>query len=148
MGQTNNKNNSENAKDYKGDFVFRIYDANLDFDDIENNLPVTPTKIIRKGEKLRGKHAAPVDVWLYKKCISNWDDKFKTLENMLDELILYSEFIIKAKQKYNSVTLTFYIRTDFAQMGFHIPEEIIGKLNRLNLGLGLDVLSFGMVKDE
>ncbi|MEX1376255.1 MAG: DUF4279 domain-containing protein [Eubacteriales bacterium] len=132
--------------DFRGDLVLRIYDENLDFDEISHNIKLEPTTIIKQGEKIRGKRNAPYDGWLYIKQIDNWENKFDQLNAMLDELLDYAEFIRMAKEKYKYVAFTFYIRTNSGQIGFQIPEITVKKLEELNIGLEFDILSFGMAE--
>ncbi len=132
-----------------GSFALSISDLNLDFNDIEAYLPIKHAKIIRRGQmvgKLKNIEA-PYDMWLYEVLLADEGDIFKGLLLLLDNILPYSDYLKKARNKYNSVGLNCYLRSDFGQVGFQLSDEAICKLAKLGLCLDFHILSFGAVKD-
>ena len=132
-----------------GSFALSISDLNLDFNDIEAYLPIKPAKIIRRGQmvgKLKNIEA-PYDIWVYEVLIADEKDIFKGLSLLLDNILPYSDYLKKARNKYNSVGLNCYLRSDFGQVGFQLRDEEIFKLADLGLCLDFHILSFGAVRD-
>jgi len=135
--------------DISGNFVFSINDKKLDLKDIEENLLIKPTKIIRKGQMIgKSKNIeAPYDIWSYEIAIVNNKNIFNELSLLLDTLLPYSDYIKTAKNKYESILISCYLRSDYGQIGFQLSEDIILKLGKIGLCLDFHILSFGEVKD-
>ncbi len=83
----------------------------------------------------------------YAKQLKKYMDIFKGLLLLLDNILPYSDYLKKARNKYNSVGLNCYLRSDFGQVGFQLSDEAICKLAKLGLCLDFHILSFGAVKD-
>ena len=83
----------------------------------------------------------------YAKQLKKYMDIFKGLSLLLDNILPYSDYLKKARNKYNSVGLNCYLRSDFGQVGFQLSDEAICKLAKLGLCLDFHILSFGAVKD-
>lgn len=135
--------------DISGSFAFSISDKKLDFKDIENGLPIKPTKIIKKGQMVgRIKNIeAPYDIWSYEISIADSENIFNGLSLLLDDLLPYSRFIKEASEKYENVTVNCYIRSDYGQIGFQLSNEIIMKMGKVGLRLDFHILSYGAVND-
>ena len=135
--------------DISGSFAFSITDKNLDFKDIEDRLLIKPTKVIKRGQMV-GKIKnieAPYDIWSYEVSIVESKNVFNELSLLLDDLLPYSEFIKEAKGNYERVAINCYIRSDYAQIGFQLSNEIIMKLGSIGLCLEFHILSYGAVND-
>lgn len=48
---------------------------------------------------------------------------------------------------YEEVSITIYMRSDFAEIGYSIPSYILKKLSLLDCTLNFEILSFGMAVD-
>ena len=135
--------------DFSGKYAFTICATNLDFKSIEDNLPIKPTKIVRRGQMIGKLNniVAPYDIWSYEKTIVEDENVFYELSIMLDDLLPYNKFIKEAGRKYDNVTINCYLRTDYGQIGFQLSNEIISKLEKVGLSLDFHILSFGAVNE-
>jgi hypothetical protein len=127
-----------------GEITFRISGKKLDFIEIQKNININPTKIIKKDQYIVGNKRAPYDIWLYEKK-TNGD--FKGLRELLDEILPFSLFIKRLKKNCFEVSLDCYFRSDYGQIGFELFPDIIDTLNELGLGINFHILSFGGVVD-
>lgn len=135
--------------DISGSFVLSIKDKKLNFKDIEGNLPIKPTKIIRKGQMI-GKtknNEAPYDIWSYEVTIEDSENVFNELSTLLEDLLPYSEYIKEVSSNFESITINCYLRSNYGQIGFQMNNEIILKLGQIGVSLDFHILSFGAVKD-
>lgn len=135
--------------DISGKFVFSITDSNLNFGELEKNILIKPTKIIRKGQfvgKLKNIEA-PRDIWLYEVKITDNENIFIHLSSLLIQLLPYSNYIKNMIDQYEEVAISCYLRSDFGQIGFQVSSEIISKLEKLGLKLNFHILSLGGIKD-
>ncbi|MEL1136605.1 DUF4279 domain-containing protein [Desulfitobacterium sp. THU1] len=130
-------------------FIFSITDLNLNFNQLNTDIPISPIKIIQRGQligKLK-KIKAPYDIWSYEIIITDNDDIISYLSELLDKLLPYAKCIQEASKQYERSAISCYIRSEFGQMGFHINNEIIIKLASLGLDIDFHILSFGGVKN-
>jgi hypothetical protein len=135
--------------DIRGSFVFLIGDPSLDFEDIEKNLPIIPTDIVKKGDlrKLRKNHKNPYDIWKYEIKIRDRENIFDDLLELLELLTPYSEYIKRISGIYKRVVINCYLRTEYGQIGLEMYNELFHKLADLGLQLDFHILSYGYVKD-
>lgn len=133
-----------------GNFALSIIDPKLDFSSLEKNIGIVPTKIIKKGQLVGvlKNIEAPYDIWTYKIKITNEEDIFADLTNLLNDLLPYSGYIREIKKDYNQVTINCYLRSDLAQIGFEIKGAMITLLEKFGLGINFHILSFGGVEDK
>jgi hypothetical protein len=130
-----------------GSFVFRISDFSLNCKDIEDNLPIKPTKIIKKGQLLEERYEAPYDIWSYEVKITDCENISNDLLILLEILCPYSEYIKKICYNNENVSINCYIRSLYGQIGFVINNKLFSKLVDLGLSLNFHILSFGDVED-
>lgn len=115
----------------------------LDF--IDSLLDIKATKIIHKGDIIAVKRISQNNIWLYS--IKFDENQYnETIEIFMKRLIKSIDIIKELKKKY-IVTLTLYVRSEFAQVGICLEKSIIKMVSQLDLDLEIDVLSFGMVED-
>lgn len=115
----------------------------LDF--IDSLLDIKATKIIHKGDIIAVKRISQNNIWLYS--IKFDENQYnETIEIFMKRLIKSIDIIKELKKKY-IVTLTLYVRSEFAQMGICLDKSIIKMVSQLDLDLEIDILSFGMVED-
>jgi len=129
-----------------GSFAFTISDENLDFEEIERNICIIPTKIINKGQVIVSNKKAPFDIWSYEIKISNETDAMDHLRYLLDELMPYSSYIKEISRRYNQVSINCFLRSDMGQIGFEITSEIMHKLNNIGTSMNFHILSYGCVE--
>ena len=121
---------------------------NLNFEEINKNLHLKPTNVIRKGQvisKVIGE--SELDAWIYKL-------KFKE-KGKINEFIEKFLKIIKPKADYikdlpnvEDASLKFYIQSDLAQIAFEISPILIKELSKLNLRLEISIFSWGGAEDK
>lgn len=115
----------------------------LDF--IDSLLDIKATKMIHKGDIIALKRISQNNIWLYS--IKFDENQYnETIEIFMKRLIKSIDIIKELKKKY-IVTLTLYVRSEFAQLGICLDKSIIKMVSQLDLDLEIDVLSFGMVED-
>lgn len=129
-------------------YVFAIYDNKLDFVELNNKIAIKPTEIVKKGDRISSVINAKSDAWIYSSGKVEWEKMHEPLNKMLDTLSEYSEFIKYSKEKYEQVGITIFISSESAQIGFSIPNDIMGKINKLNLDLWIEIFSYGMAESE
>lgn len=110
----------------------------LDF--IDSLLDIKATKMIHKGDIIAQKRISQNNIWLYS--IKFDENQYnETIEIFMKRLIKSIGIIKELKKKY-IVTLTLYVRSEFAQMGICLDKSIIKMVSQLDLDLEIDVLSF------
>lgn len=132
-----------------GSFTFSISVSNLNFVEIEENIGIEATKVIKKGQSIvrLENRLAPYDIWLYEIKIFSEREFFMPLVKLLSDLQPYSKYIDEIRKKYDQVTINCYLRSEYAQIGFEITPEIINMLQKLGLSINFHILSFGGVED-
>lgn len=126
--------------------AFVISDFELEFEEINKNIKVNPTKIIHKGQEITANKLAPYDIWSYEIKISKEINISDGLCTLLDQIMPYSSYIKKILSQYREVAVNCYIRSDMGQIGFEVSPEIIKRLDRIGIGLNFHILSFGFVE--
>jgi len=126
-----------------GSIEFVISDNVLDFENISSRLMVTPTKCVKKNERVTQSRNAPYDVWILKVMFNDEMSFENELGLLLAKLIEKKDEIIMFKSVYNQVCLDFYVRSDLGQLGFTLNSDIIQKISVLNIGLNFHILSLG-----
>lgn len=127
----------------QGSIEFVISDNELDFENIGSRLKVTPTKCVKKNERVTQSRNAPYDVWILKVNFSDEIGFEQGLELLLAKLIQYKDEIIKFKSAYSQVCLDFYVRSDLGQLGFTLNPSIIQAISALNIETNFHILSHG-----
>ncbi|WP_028778715.1 DUF4279 domain-containing protein [Shimazuella kribbensis] len=129
----------------RGKFVFSIRGLVVDFDHIEQNLLLAPTKKIKKGELLSvSKKKSQDNVWSYEKEITSQDkDELSQLYALLEDLYPYRDYISSLRKYYSQVMIDCYLRSDFGQMGFSMNSSMLNILAELKLDINFHLLSYG-----
>lgn len=130
-----------------GDLVFSVVDSELNLSDIEDILPLRPSKIIVKGQKITEKFISERNIFSYTNNIKSYEDIQVVLTCFLDNLISYHEQVKSMINQYEEVKVDFYLRSDYGQMGFVLDSTHIKKLATLGLNFNVHILSFGYVED-
>lgn len=121
--------------------TFAISDYQLNFEEINKNIKLNPTKLIIKGQKITTKKIAPYDIWLYDIKKSKDTNIADTIYTLLEHITPYIDYIKKFSTQYREVVINCYIRSDMGQLGFEIPHEVIEKLNSIGIDIGFHILS-------
>lgn len=129
-----------------GSFAFAIIDEQIDFDEISENILLTPTKVIKKGQLIALNKTAPFDIWSYEIKIVSLEIA-EELESLITQLLPYSDFIKSFGNKYRQVVINCYLRSELGQIGIDIPSGIVDKLAQLGIGFSFHILSFGGVEE-
>lgn len=128
-----------------GEIVFGIADEK--HLDIDLGPEMMPTKIINKGDAVGLRRKAPKNRWMYKISYDNEKEYLESLDKMVNLLSGKAEYINELTRTYEEVSIKIFMRSEFAEMGYSIPSQIIKKLSLLDCPLDFYILSFGMVID-
>ena len=127
-------------------FSLIIHGDGLSVENIESNLGLKATRMIRRGEVLNRLPLieAPADEWAYTVPLTEpegtdaeWNSLLSHLESRADALAALRESC--------TVTLRLYIQSDYAQIAYRLSPETMGKLVALGMPLSISSLSWGEV---
>ena len=85
---------------------------------------------------------------MYEVKYDNEREYLENLEKIISQLCERSEYINQLTKIYEEVSISIYIRSDFAEIGFSLPSMIFKKMSLLDCTLNFEILSFGMAIDE
>lgn len=120
----------------------------IDFGEIDINLKVKPTKIIKRGDVL-SKTIGPsqYDIWIYEIKHDESGDPNKTLKNLLSIFKPSGDFL-RMTSKSIDVSVKCFVQSDLAQIGFEFSPEVIRDLADIGIKFELSILSWGGVEDK
>lgn len=127
---------------FNGEIVFDIADVKRL--EVDLGAEMIPTKIVNKDDVVALGRKAPKNRWLYKISYGNEKEYLDSLDEMLTQLSSKAEYINELTRTYEEVSITIYIRSEFAEIGCSIPSHILKKLALLDCPLNFSILSFGM----
>lgn len=131
---------------FHGSITFDIADEkNID---VDFGADIIPTKTIKKGEVIRRGRKAPANRWMYTLKFENEKDYYSNLEKMVNQLCERSEYVNQLTKMYEEVSINIFIGSEFAQIGFYLPNHILKKVALLDCEVSIEIISFGMVEDE
>lgn len=87
--------------------------------DVDFGEDIIPTKTVKKDDIIFRERRAPKNRWMY---ILEFDNE--------------------------EVSINVFIGSDFAQIGFVLPNNILKKIALLDCEVGIEIISYGMVEDE
>lgn len=128
-----------------GEIVFGITDEK--HLEVDLGPEMMPTKIINKGDAVVLGRKAPKNRWMYKISYDNEKEYLESLDKMVNLLSDKAEYINELTRTYEEVSIKIFLRSEFAEMGYSIPSQIIKKLSLLDCPLDFYILSFGMAID-
>lgn len=116
---------------FHGSITFAIADEkNIDAD---FGADIIPTKTVKKGDVIfRGKKA-PKNRWKYILEFENEEEYYSNLERMINQLCERSEYVNQLTKIYEEVSINIFIGSDFAQIGFALPNHILKKIAYLTV---------------
>ena len=130
---------------FNGEIVFTIADINCVV--VDFGAEIVPTKIVNKGDVVALGRKAPRNRWLYEIRYNGEEEYLQGLDKMAGQLCQNKEYINELTKVYEEVSITIYMRSDFAEIGYSIPSYILKKLSLLDCTLNFEILSFGMAMD-
>lgn len=87
--------------------------------DVDFGVDIIPTKTVKKSDVVFRGRSAPKNRWMYKLEFDN-----------------------------EEVSIKIFIGSNFAQIGFYLPNHILKKIALLDCEVSIEIISFGMVEDE
>lgn len=136
----------EHYMEFHGSITFDISDEkSIDVDFGED---IIPTKTVRKGDVIFRDRRAPKNRWMYILEFENEEEYYPNLERMIDQLCKRSEYVNQLTKIYEEVSINIFIGSDFAQIGFVLPNHILKKIALLDCEVSIEIISFGMVEEE
>lgn len=126
--------------------MFGISDSS--YVDVDFGKDILPTKIINKGDIIVLGRKASKYKWMHEEVFSGEKEYLEKLNDLFDKLCERAEYINQLVKRYEDVNVTIYIRSEFAQIGYFLPNYIIRKMVHLNCDIHFDILSSGKVIDD
>ena len=132
--------------EFHGSITFDIGDEkNIDIDFSED---IVPTKTIKKGDVIFRERKAPKNRWMYILEFDNEEEYYFNLERMINQLCEIRKYVNQLTKIYEEVSIKIFIGSDFAQIGFFLPNHILKKIALLDCEVSIEIISFGMVENE
>ncbi|MVP00831.1 DUF4279 domain-containing protein [Paenibacillus lutrae] len=126
-----------------GNCSLSISASNLNFE-LLNRLKVVPTTVVRRGQLITTKSAAPYDIWILEVDVTEQISIDLALEKLIHPLRKAKQELNFIKNQYE-VTLNCYLRSDYGQLGIQISPAVIQLIGELELGLNFHILSYSGV---
>ncbi|MFD2117634.1 DUF4279 domain-containing protein [Paenibacillus yanchengensis] len=118
----------------------------LDKESIDNNLKITHTGYIIKGQSIKhSKITAPKDVWTYEMKFQQDEKPSTVLRNLIMKLIPVKNYLYD--DKFEDICIRMYLQSEWAQMYFDLSAAIIKVLAELNIRFEVSILSWGGVQE-
>lgn len=132
--------------EFHGSVTFAIADEkNID---VDFGADIIPTKTVKKGDVIFRGRKAPKNRWKYILEFESEEEYYSNLERMINQLCERSEYVNQLTKIYEEVSIKIFIGSDFAQIGFFLPNHILKKIALLDCEVSVEIISFGMVEDE
>ncbi len=127
--------------EFCGEIVFAVSDSKkLEIDFGEELLP---TRIIIKGEKVALERYAPANRWTHVVKFESPDEYIKNMDSLINKMMKKKGYIKELISIYEEVSINVYIRSDYAEIGYSLPVNIIKKIAELECPINYSILSFG-----
>ena len=125
-------------------FSLIIHGDGLSVENIESNLGLKATRMIRRGEVLNRLPLieAPADEWVYTVSLTDPEGTDAEWNSLLSHLTSRKEALAALRESC-SVTLRLYVQSDYAQIAYCLSPETMGKLVALGMPLSISSLSWG-----
>ncbi len=130
-----------------GEISFSIAHDSSITDELNSTIDINPSiKRIKKGQPITLNLKAP-------KNILSYSVKFPDELSFNYELNRFGTLLIKEVATlekmvtiYEDVSINFYIRSEYGQMGWSIPKDVLKNLATLGIDINFHILSFGHVE--
>lgn len=133
---------------YYGNCKLVIRGGNLNLAEIEKNLQIKPTRLVKKGEVLCdvvGK--SQYDIWVVEKEIDENRTPAEALKSIIT-MISPSKEYLQSLTCFAELIIKCYIQSEYAQINFDISPDILKDLAHMNIKFEISILSWGMVKSN
>ncbi len=131
---------------FHGSITFAIADEkNID---VDFGVDIMPTKTVKRGDVILGGREAPENRWKYILEFGDEEEYYRNLERMINQLCEKSDYVNQLTKIYGEVSMKIFIGSDFAQIGFSLPNHILKKIALLDCEVSIEIISFGMVENE
>lgn len=127
---------------FNGEIIFDIADIRNIEIDFESE--IMPTKIVNRGDVVALGRKAPKNRWIYKIEYSDETEYLEGLCQMARKLSKKAEYVKKLTRIYEEVSINIYVRSEYAEIGYSIPSDILKELSLLDCPIIFKILSFGM----
>lgn len=132
--------------EFNGEIVFDIADVRPI--EVDFGTDILPTKTIHKGDVVALGRKAPKYRWIYEIKYDGEKEYFEHLEKIISQLCERSEYVNQLTKIYQEVSINIYIRSEFAEIGFALPNSIMKKMSLIDCSLNFEIFSFGMAINE
>lgn len=130
-----------------GSWTLKISGEKIDFREIESQIGVKATRIMRKGEIVsRVNGPSQRDFCIFERCFADQGEINRASDELLSLLKPHAEYI-KGLANDLDITIKLYIQSEYAQIGILLPHGTISKLAEMAFDIELSILSWGNVKD-
>jgi hypothetical protein len=117
----------------------------LNINEIENNLKIKPSRVVRKGEVISNVIGeSEYDLWAYEIKLNETQKPGQVLEDLLS-LLNPCKTYIQHIAKYTDVRMKCYVQSDYAQINFELSPSIMSELANMEIKLEISILSWGGV---
>lgn len=120
----------------------------LNIEEIEENLQIKPSRLVRKGEvisKIIGE--SQQDIWIYEKKNDDNEMPLNSLKSILSS-ISSSKGYLHNLANYAELTIKCYVQSEYAQISFKISPSVLKKLASMNIEFEVSILSWGGVESN
>ena len=131
---------------FNGEIVFDI--ADIRHIEVDFGTEIMPAKIVNKDDVVALGRKAPKNRWIYKIAYSGEKEYLESLDKMITRLCDKGEYVNELVETYEEVSINVYMRSEFAEIGYSIPNYILKKLSLLDCAINFRILSFGMAIED
>lgn len=131
---------------FNGEIIFDIADD--EHIEVDFGAKILPTKVVKKDDVIALGRKAPKNRWMYEVKYDNEDEYLENLDKFIGQLYEKSEYINRLKKMYEEVSINIYIRSDFSEIGFSLPGNILKKMSLINCTINFEIFSYGMAMDD
>lgn len=132
--------------DFTGEIVFAVSDIKRI--DIDFGLDFLPTKIIKKGDEIVLGRKSSQYRWLHTVRFNNEKEYLENFNKLINQLYEKLDYVNQVINKYEKVCIDIYIRSDYAEIGYSLPNYLLKKLALIECTVNYNILSFGMTINE
>jgi len=118
----------------------------LNFKEIEENLKIKPSRIIKKGQvvsEVIGE--SEFDIWVLEIKFKEEEIPNNILAEVISVLTPYKVYI-QGLSKWSDVRIKCYVQSKYAQINFELYPNVINELSSMGIKLEISILSWGGVK--
>ena len=127
---------------FEGELNFSIITSKDSFEeDLNKKMGFMPTRVIKKGEWLLI-NEAPYCIWLYDTSFTN-ETLAPVLTSFVQRLTQSKASIEDIAKRYEKVIVNMYLRTDYDQFGFSLPNKELQALSQLGLDFDFHFIALG-----